>query len=134
MCMSKENVEMVLDVNVLNQFADKNGKVNIIIEDESLRRLAVKKAIINDHQLIVLWNDGTKTITTCAKDDDFDAYVGIQSAFLKKIFGSETIHAKMERAMKKIEIQNPTKKKETPKTDNKKPVAKTVKKTTSKKK
>ena len=67
-----------------------------------LEMLAAKKVIINGKQTIVVWNDGSKTITTCSEEDTFDPYVGIMSALLKKILGTEMFHTKMERAMKKI--------------------------------
>ena len=48
----------------------------------------VEKVIVNGPKTIVFWNDGTKTIVSCKKDEEFDIYTGFCAALAKKTFGS----------------------------------------------
>lgn len=48
----------------------------------------VEKVIVNGYKTIVFWNDGTKTIVSCKKDEEFDIYTGFCAALAKKMFGS----------------------------------------------
>ena len=95
--------------------------------------LTIKKIMYKPPATIVFWNDGTKTVTTCAEGDEFNPYVGIMSAFMKKVFGTETFHAKMDRAMKKIEVHKKPKKKVEKKETSSVKKTTTAKKTTIKK-
>ena len=59
---------------------------------------------------IVLWADGTKTISTCGESDTFDPYAGFCAAVAKKVFGS-TGAAK--RILKNVSKITPAKKEKT---------------------
>lgn len=48
----------------------------------------IDKVIFNGNRTIILWGDGTKTISNPTAGDDFDKYTGFCIAFVKKIFGS----------------------------------------------
>lgn len=48
----------------------------------------VKEIIQNGNTVIINWSDGTKSITRCQEGDEFDIYVGVSLALVKKIFGS----------------------------------------------
>lgn len=127
--LTREELELMYSV-----CSKSNAEEVGISVETGLSQLAVRKAIVNGNHLIVLWNDDTKTVTTCAEGDEFNPYYGIMAAFMKKILGSQTFHAKMERAMKKIETHKAPVK--TNKTDSKakKPASKSAKKPTSTKK
>lgn len=45
-----------------------------------------KNVIFNDPATIVFWNDGTKTVVKCGKDDTFDPEKGLAMAISKYFF------------------------------------------------
>lgn len=47
----------------------------------------IKNVIFNDPATIVFWNDGTKTVVKCGKDDAFDPEKGLAMAISKYFFG-----------------------------------------------
>ena len=49
----------------------------------------IKKVIFNDPATIVFWEDGTKTVVKCQKNDTFDKMTGLAMAISKKYFGNE---------------------------------------------
>lgn len=46
----------------------------------------IKNVIFNDPATIVFWNDGTKTVVKCGKDDAFDPEKGLAMAISKYFF------------------------------------------------
>lgn len=46
----------------------------------------IKNVIFNDPATIVFWNDGTKTVVKCGKDDIFDPEKGLAMAISKYFF------------------------------------------------
>ena len=46
----------------------------------------IKNVIFNDPATIVFWNDGTKTVVKCGKDDKFDPEKGLAMAISKYFF------------------------------------------------
>ena len=48
----------------------------------------IKRVIFNGPATIVFWNDNTKTIVKCMKDEEFDEEKGIAMAFMKKLYGT----------------------------------------------
>ena len=54
-----------------------------------------KKIIVNCPATIIVWNDGTKTIVKCNKDDDYDLTTGILLCFMKKLFGNNNNYHKI---------------------------------------
>lgn len=63
-------------------------KVNEEIDDENL---VIKKVIFSGNKTIVFWDDDTKTIVTCAEDDQFSKEAGIAFACMKKYLGNNTV-------------------------------------------
>lgn len=55
------------------------------------KALVIEKVIFSDNKTIVFWTDSTKTIVTCAKDDQFNKETGIAMAVMKKYLGNNTI-------------------------------------------
>ena len=51
--------------------------------------LRITKVIFNEPATIILWNDGSKTIVKCNKDDIFDREKGMAMAICKKILGEK---------------------------------------------
>lgn len=49
----------------------------------------IKQVIYNAPKTTVIWNDGTKTSSTCTEGDSFNPELGLSLAVLKKIAGSD---------------------------------------------
>jgi hypothetical protein len=49
----------------------------------------IKEVIFNDPATIVYWEDGTKTVVKCGKNDTFDAEKGLALCFMKKALGNK---------------------------------------------
>lgn len=50
---------------------------------------SIKDVIFNDPAVIVLWNDGTKTVVKCSENDIFDPEKGMAMAIAKKALGNQ---------------------------------------------
>lgn len=50
---------------------------------------SIKDVIFNDPAVIVLWNDGTKTVVKCDENDIFDPEKGLAMAISKKALGNQ---------------------------------------------
>ena len=57
---------------------------NEMYKQKALNR--IEKVIFNDPATIVFWNDGTKTVVKCGKDDTFDPEKGLAMAISKYFF------------------------------------------------
>lgn len=55
------------------------------VKNKRLRRM-VKKVVLNDPYTIIIWNDGTKTVTKCHKLDSYDPEKGILACMAKKLY------------------------------------------------
>lgn len=49
----------------------------------------IKKVIFNNPATIVIWEDGTKTVVKCGKDDVYDKEKGLALCFMKKALGNK---------------------------------------------
>lgn len=49
----------------------------------------IKRVIFSDKKTIILWNDGSKTMVSCADGEQLDPYMGFCAAFTKGFFGSK---------------------------------------------
>ena len=49
----------------------------------------IKKVIFNNPATIVYWEDGTKTIVKCGKDDTYSEETGLALCFMKKALGNK---------------------------------------------
>ena len=49
----------------------------------------IKKVIFGGNKTIILWNDGSKTMVSCADGEQLDPYMGFCAAFTKGFFGSK---------------------------------------------
>lgn len=50
---------------------------------------SIKDVIFNDPAVIVLWDDGTKTVVKCSENDIFDPEKGLAMAISKKALGNQ---------------------------------------------
>ena len=49
----------------------------------------IKKVIFNNPATIVYWEDGTKTVVKCGKDDTYSEETGLALCFMKKALGNK---------------------------------------------
>lgn len=49
----------------------------------------IKRVVFSDRKTIILWNDGSKTMVSCAEGEQLDPYMGFCAAFTKGFFGSK---------------------------------------------
>jgi hypothetical protein len=50
--------------------------------------IKIKKIIVRERVTVVIWEDNTKTRSTCAPDDTFDPVIGIPSVFSRSFMES----------------------------------------------
>lgn len=50
------------------------------------------KLIVNGPATVILWNDGTKTVAKCNKDEPFDPEKGVAIAIAKRFVSSGKLH------------------------------------------
>lgn len=84
--------------------------MNLTVRTEGENKMTIpeiKKVIYSGSKTIIIWADGTKTITSCAEGEEYDEYYGFCSAVVKKLFGSTTAAKK---AIKKFRVENKNKK------------------------
>lgn len=60
-------------------------------------KLPIKKVIYNEPATIIFWEDGSKTVAKCEKNEKFDKEKGFMVALLKKTFGNRDLHKALER-------------------------------------
>lgn len=70
--------------------------------------LKPKRIIHSKNVTVVFWNDGTKTLVKCAKDDTQDNYNAFCAAYCKKVFGN---NSHLKRVIKDAENARPEKSK-----------------------
>ena len=53
-----------------------------------LGKLKARRVVFNPPATVVLWEDGTKTVVKCDKDDEYNAMTGIALCYMKKSLGN----------------------------------------------
>lgn len=61
-----------------------------------------KKLIVNGPATIILWDDGTKTVAKCSKDEPFDPEKGVAIAIAKKFVSMTKLHRMFDDALSQI--------------------------------
>jgi hypothetical protein len=65
-----------------------------------------EKIIINENTMVVIWDDGEKSKSTCAKDDIFDRNIGFAMCLAKRLYGKKHL-ARMLKSKKLVFVQQP---------------------------
>lgn len=60
-------------------------------EDDNGNVTYIKEVIYNDPAVVVIWNDGTKTVSKCDYGDNFNPEFGLILCVLKKVIGNEQV-------------------------------------------
>ena len=75
---------------ILNTFDENQRKLADKLTNRAtntnLSYLKIRKIIYNNPATIVIWNDGTKTVTKVGKDQEFSEYFGLLAAIAKRIY------------------------------------------------
>ena len=81
--------------NLIKSFREVEARMEKEAKEKELRekqlqnkrlRGMVKKVITNEPYTIIMWNDGTKTVTKCHKFDTYDSEKGILACMAKKLY------------------------------------------------
>ena len=75
-----------LDTDALKATINKLYGTGLTVSPYQKAMSKIKNVIFNDPATIVLWNDGTKTVVKCGKDDAFDPEKGLAMAIFKYFF------------------------------------------------
>lgn len=106
--MSNEVILKMRNVFITGNTYSFNEYPRVELEGEIIERLdimpapGIKKVIFNTPATIILWNDGTKTVSKC-HNEKFDKEKGFAMAVAKKAVGS---YAKIKKLIEAAEIQN----------------------------
>ena len=63
--------------------------INYMYGTAGVKNLKIEDVKFNGPATIVFWNDGTKTIVKCGKDDALDKEKGLAMAICKKVMGNK---------------------------------------------
>lgn len=78
--MSAVDKQNRIDNSFGSYYEDDNGNVTYI-----------KEVIYNDPAVVVIWNDGTKTVSKCDYGDNFNPEFGLILCVLKKVIGNDQV-------------------------------------------
>lgn len=76
-CSNSENI--YIDTKVMTKYIELYGIG---------RTLSIKHVIFNPPATIVFWNDGSKTVVKCGKNETFDKEKGVAMAISKRAYGN----------------------------------------------
>lgn len=68
--------------------------------------LTINKVIYNPPATIILWNDGTKTMSKCDKEDTYNKATGFMLCVLKKKYGNKTVRRMFDKYVYDIPREN----------------------------
>lgn len=60
------------------------------------------KLIVNGPATVILWDDGSKTVAKCNKDEPFDPEKGVAIAIAKRFVSSNKLHMMFDGALSQI--------------------------------
>lgn len=75
-----------LDADALKATINKRFGTGLAVSPYQKAMSRIKNVIFNGPATIVFWNDGTKTVVKCGKDDTFDPEKGLAMAISKYFF------------------------------------------------
>jgi hypothetical protein len=84
-------------------------------QEEMSKMFEIRKVVFNDPATIVYWQDGTKTVVKCQKNDTFEKEKGLAMCFVKKLLGNKGNYYE---TIKKW-TEDPVKKEQEPKKESK---------------
>lgn len=82
-----EPVEVETSIGYLGSVNISNKVISAICHVDFFRKM-IKHVIFNDPATIVIWQDGTKTVTKCHPDDSYDKEKGLMACIIKYLTGN----------------------------------------------
>lgn len=76
---------------------EKNKLLQVQLQNKRLRAM-IKKVIFSGNRTIIMWNDGTKTVTKCHELDAYDKEKGILACMAKKLYENTNLFNEVVRA------------------------------------
>ena len=86
-------------MDVLEMLIDETSKIiDGIIYEDTKKELCnyPSKVIFNSPATIVIFNDGTKIVSKCDKEDKFSKETGFLMCMLKRVYGNTKSHKMLE--------------------------------------
>lgn len=65
-----------------------------------------KKLIVNGPATVILWDDGSKTVAKCNKDEPFDPEKGVAIAIAKRFVSSNKLNKLFDDALSQISVSD----------------------------
>lgn len=59
-----------------------------LTDEQVLGKLKARRVVFNPPATVVIWEDGTKTVVKCDKDDKYNVMTGIALCYMKKALGN----------------------------------------------
>ena len=92
--MTVEGTFSISNPSEVERFTDivRNAHINFCCPTINLKNVCnfgIKKVIFNNPATIVYWEDGTKTVVKCGKDDTYSEEAGLALCFMKKALGNK---------------------------------------------
>lgn len=78
-------------ISAINKQSRIDNSFGSYYEDDNGNVTYIKEVIYNDPAVVVIWNDGTKTVSKCDYGDNFNPEFGLILCVLKKIVGNEQV-------------------------------------------
>ncbi len=79
-------------VNLFGETKPVNPQFGGCFFDEWGDFVYIKEVIYNAPVTVVLWSDGTKSMSRCSKDDTYNKELGLTIAVMKRTFGKEFLN------------------------------------------
>ena len=72
----------------------------------TVQEVQPKKLIVNGPATVILWDDGTKTVAKCNKDEPFDPEKGVAIAIAKRFVSSNKLNKLFDDALSQINVSD----------------------------
>lgn len=84
-------VYMSVDTSKLFKRCALPGGFIYVEKDRLFKQVCIKRVMYSNPATIVFWDDGTKTISKCFKDDKYNPETGLVMCILKKLYGGAKV-------------------------------------------
>lgn len=78
-------------ISAINKQSRIDNSFGSYYEDDAGNVTYIKEVIYNDPAVVVIWNDGTKTVSKCDYGDNFNPEFGLILCVLKKVVGNDQV-------------------------------------------
>ena len=94
--VEEKNIDFYKDIlknlhDAVNKQSRIDNSFGSYYEDDGGNVTYIKEVIYNDPAVVVIWNDGTKTVSKCDYGDNFNPEFGLILCVLKKVVGNAQV-------------------------------------------